>query len=110
MGGKNPTIVTKYADLEKAAEGVMRAAFGYGGQKCSACSRVYVQKNIADKFIDKLVEKTKSLKVGLPWEKDVFLGPIINESAKKKFEEAVELAKKDGKILAKNSRKKIMKE
>ncbi len=100
MGGKNPTIVTKHADLEKAAEGVMRAAFGYGGQKCSACSRVYVQKNIADKFIDKLVEKTKSLKVGLPWEKDVFLGPIINESAKKKFEEAVELAKKDGKILA----------
>jgi 1-pyrroline-5-carboxylate dehydrogenase len=100
MGGKNPTIVTNQADLEKATDGVMRAAFGYGGQKCSACSRVYVQKNIADKFIEKLVEKTKSLKIGLPWEKDVFLGPIINESAKKKFEAAVELAKKDGKILA----------
>jgi 1-pyrroline-5-carboxylate dehydrogenase len=99
MGGKNPTIVTKNADLEKATEGVLRAAFGYGGQKCSACSRVYVQKNISDKFIEKLVEKTKSLKVGLPWKKDVFLGPIINESAKKKFETAVELAKKDGKIL-----------
>ena len=99
MGGKNPTIVTKQANLDKATDGVMRAAFGYGGQKCSACSRVYVQKDIADKFIEKLVEKTKSLKIGLPWKKDVFLGPIINEAAKKKFEAAVELAKKDGEIL-----------
>src|SRR5438309_10861262 len=48
MGGKNPTIITASADLEKAAEGVLRASFGYGGQKCSACSRVYVQKNIAN--------------------------------------------------------------
>jgi len=99
MGGKNPTIVTKHADLDKATDGVMRAAFGYGGQKCSACSRVYVQKEIADKFIEKLVEKTKSLKIGLPWKKDVFLGPIINEAAKKKFVAAAELAKKDGEIL-----------
>ncbi len=99
MGGKNPTIVTKHANLEKATDGVMRAAFGYGGQKCSACSRVYVQKNITEKFIEKITEKTKSLKVGLPWQKDVFLGPIINETAKNKFETAVELAKKDGKIL-----------
>ncbi len=99
MGGKNPTIVTKHANLDKATDGVMRAAFGYGGQKCSACSRVYVQKEIADKFIVKLVEKTKSLKIGLPWKRDVFLGPVINEAAKKKFEAAVELAKKDGEIL-----------
>ena len=99
MGGKNPVIVTKHADLEKATDGVLRAAFGYGGQKCSACSRVYVQKEIADKFLEKLVQKTKSLKIGLPWKRDVFLGPIINESAKKKFEEAVQLAKKDGEIL-----------
>ena len=99
MGGKNPTIVTKHANLDKATDGVMRAAFGYGGQKCSACSRVYVQKEIADKFIEKLVEKTKSLKIGLPWKRDVFLGPVINEAAKKKFEAAVELAKKDGEIL-----------
>lgn len=100
MGGKNPTIVTKNANLEKATDGVMRAAFGYGGQKCSACSRVYVQKEIADKFIGKLVEKTKSIKIGLPWKRDVFLGPVINEAAKKKFQEAVELASKDGEILA----------
>lgn len=99
MGGKNPVIVTEYADLDKAAEGVMRAAFGYAGQKCSACSRVYVQKNISSQFMEKLVSKTKSLKIGKPWQKDVFLGPIINESALKKFEKSVELAKKDGKIV-----------
>lgn len=99
MGGKNPVIVTESADIEKAAEGVMRAAFGYGGQKCSACSRVYVQKNVANQFMEKLVAKTRSLKIGYPWQKDVYLGPIINESAVKKFENAVEVAKKDGKII-----------
>lgn len=99
MGGKNPVIVTESADIEKATDGVMRAAFGYGGQKCSACSRVYVQKNITNKFMEKLVSKTKSLKIGQPWQKDVILGPIINDSAVKKFEKAVEIAKKDGKII-----------
>ncbi len=99
MGGKNPVIVTDSADLEKATDGVLRAAFGYGGQKCSACSRVYVQKNIAPKFMERLISKTQNLKIGLPWEKDTYLGPVINESAKKKFEKAVEQAKKDGKII-----------
>ncbi len=98
-GGKNPVIITESADLEKAVEGVVRAAFGYGGQKCSACSRVYIQKNISEPFMKKLVEKTNSLKIGLPWEKNTFLGPVINESAQKKFKDAVELAKKDGKII-----------
>jgi 1-pyrroline-5-carboxylate dehydrogenase len=58
-----------------------------------------VQKEISEKFVTKLVEKTKNLKIGLPWEKDVFLGPIINEKAKKKFEDATKLARQDGKIL-----------
>ncbi|MDH3276958.1 MAG: aldehyde dehydrogenase family protein [Nitrosopumilus sp.] len=99
MGGKNPVIVTKNADLDKATDGVMNAAFGFAGQKCSACSRVYIQNEIADKFIEKLVEKTKKIKVGMPWEKDVFLGPIINSNSKSKFENASDLAKKDGHIL-----------
>lgn len=100
MGGKNPVIVTKFADLEKASDGVMNAAFGFGGQKCSACSRVYIQEDVADKFISKLVEKTGKLKIGMPWQKDVFLGPVINKKAKTKFEDAAALAKKDGEILA----------
>ncbi|MEM3143122.1 MAG: aldehyde dehydrogenase family protein [Candidatus Nitrosotenuis sp.] len=99
MGGKNPVIVTDSADLEKATDGVLRAAFGYGGQKCSACSRVYVHKNVSNQFMEKLVSKTKQLKIGLPWERDIYLGPIINEAAKTKYEKAVEIAKKDGKIV-----------
>ena len=99
MGGKNPVIVTKNADLEKAANGVINAAFGYGGQKCSACSRVYLQNEIAERFIEKLVEKTKEIRIGMPWEKDVFLGPLINSNAKSKFENSSNLAKKDGHIL-----------
>jgi len=99
MGGKNPVIVTKNANLDKASEGVMRAAFGFGGQKCSACSRVYVQKDIAEEFIKKLVEKSKSIKVDMPWSADTFLGPVINKEAVSKFDNAVELARKDGKII-----------
>jgi 1-pyrroline-5-carboxylate dehydrogenase len=99
MGGKNPVIVTKNANLDKASEGVMRAAFGFGGQKCSACSRVYVQKDIAEEFIKKLVEKSKSIKVDMPWSADTFLGPVINKEAVSKFESAVNLARKDGKII-----------
>jgi len=99
MGGKNPVVVTDSADLEKATDGIMRAAFGYGGQKCSACSRVYVHKSVANQFVEKLVSKTQKLKIGLPWERDTYLGPVINETAKEKYEKAVESAKKDGKIV-----------
>ena len=100
MGGKNPAIITKTADIEKAVDGVMRAAFGYSGQKCSACSRVYVQKDVANQFVEKLVTKTKTLKIGKPWEKDVFISPVINKSALEKFQRASEIAKKDGKIIS----------
>jgi 1-pyrroline-5-carboxylate dehydrogenase len=99
MGGKNPAIITKTADIEKATDGVLRAAFGYSGQKCSACSRVYVQKSIASQFIEKLVTKTRMLKIGKPWEKDSFVSPVINDSALEKFQKAVEVAKKDGSVV-----------
>lgn len=99
MGGKNPVIVTSKADLDKAAEGVFRSAFGYGGQKCSACSRVLVFADVKEKFIVKLVERTKALKIGDPTSRETFLGPIINESAYEKYQNFVDLAKKYGKIL-----------
>lgn len=98
MGGKNATIVTQNADIEKAAEGVMRGAFGYDGQKCSACSRVYVQKNLKDEFVKKLVEKTSKLKIGEPTQRDTFLGPVINESAYRNYQRYVEDAKSGAKI------------
>lgn len=99
MGGKNPVIITKHANIEKASEGVIRGAFGYGGQKCSACSRVYVQKDVSEVVISKIIEKTRNLKVGMPWKKDTFLGPVINKEAIEKFEQASKQAAKDGKIL-----------
>src|SRR6202521_5309860 len=96
MGGKNPAIVTAAADLDKASDGVMRSAFGAQGQKCSACSRVYVQREVRDKFVRLLVEKTKRIKVGNPLERDVWMGPVINEAAVKTYLSAVERAKRDG--------------
>jgi 1-pyrroline-5-carboxylate dehydrogenase len=101
MGGKNPAIIMRSADLEKATDGVMRSAFGAQGQKCSACSRVYVSKAIRDEFVQLLVEKTKKIKIGNPLNRDVYLGPVINEEAVKTYERAVAQAKADGgRILA----------
>ena len=99
MGGKNPAIVTAKADLNKAVEGVVRSAFGYGGQKCSACSRVVVLEEVKQEFVKKLIERAKSIKIGDPTQKDVFLGPIINKGAYEKYQRFAELAGKDGKVL-----------
>lgn len=96
MGGKNPTIVTKNADLDKAVEGVARSAFGASGQKCSACSRAYVDASVYDEFVDRLVKRTSELKVGDPTDREVFVGPVIDERAVQRYEEAVEIAKRDG--------------
>ena len=99
MGGKNPAIVTKSADLDKATDGVLRSAFGFGGQKCSACSRVFVEREVYDDFLGLLKEKTEKIKVGNPIQRDVYLGPIINEPAMETFEEAADEARKNGTIV-----------
>ncbi len=96
MGGKNPALIMKSADLDKATDGVMRSAFGAQGQKCSACSRVYVATSIRNEFVQRLVEKTKKIKVGNPLNRDVYMGPVINEDAVKTYERAVAQAKADG--------------
>jgi 1-pyrroline-5-carboxylate dehydrogenase len=99
MGGKNPCLVMPTANFEDAVEGVARAAFGFGGQKCSACSRVYVHQAIAKRFVEALVEWTKLLTSGDPAERATFLGPLINAEAVKKYQYAVKLGKKDGRLL-----------
>ncbi|MDA4119587.1 MAG: aldehyde dehydrogenase family protein [Thaumarchaeota archaeon] len=96
MGSKNPTIVTSKADISKAVEGTVRAAFGYGGQKCSATSRVYVQKEVKSKFLDALKERVAKLRVGDPRDKQTFMGPVINEKAVEKFQSSVTDAKQSG--------------
>ena len=96
MGSKNPTIVTAKADIAKAVEGTVRAAYGYSGQKCSATSRLYLQKGIAREFLDALGDRIDRLVVGDPRDKDVFMGPVINEAAVARFEAAVDEAKSAG--------------
>src|SRR5262249_51841054 len=100
MGGKNPAIVTSSADLDLAAEGVLKSAFGLQGQKCSACSRIYVDRKVAKEFTERLVEKTKAITIGDPAKKENWMGPVINRSAHEKFAEYVEHGRRDGKVLA----------
>ncbi|HZB40259.1 MAG TPA: aldehyde dehydrogenase family protein, partial [Ilumatobacter sp.] len=100
MGGKNPTIVSAKADLDKATDGVLRSSFGYTGQKCSACSRVLVERAVYDDFVAMLVEKTTALSVGDPLRKEIYMGPVIFAESVKRFEDAVAQAKSSGKVLA----------
>ena len=99
MGGKNPAIVSKYADIDKAVDGTVSAAFGFAGQKCSALSRVYVHESIKEIFISKLLERTRAIKVGDPLAKENYMGPLISESAYKRYVESVEKAKASGRML-----------
>ncbi|MBI4374873.1 MAG: aldehyde dehydrogenase family protein [Elusimicrobia bacterium] len=100
LGGKNPAIVTDSADLDMASDGIMRSAFGLQGQKCSACSRVYVDRKVAEPFLKKLLEKTAAIKIGDPTQRDVYFGPVINAKAVRTFEQAAADAKNGGTILA----------
>ncbi len=100
MGGKNPAIVTANADLEKAAEGVAKAAFGLSGQKCSSCSRVVVSEEVHDEFVRLLCAFVETLKVGDPSDRNAALGPVIDEQALARFEESVAVARRDGTVLA----------
>ncbi len=100
MGGKNPAIVSAKADLDLAVEGVMRAAFGFTGQKCSACSRVYVERPVFEEFTAKLADKARALRVGDPTDRAVYMGPVIDRAAVGRFEQAVQEARKDGRVLA----------
>ncbi len=98
MGGKNPAIVTARADLDEAAEGIMRSAFGFGGQKCSANSRVYVERPVHDELVRLLVQKTEKLAIGDPLLRETWLGPIIDERAVGRYEAEVAEARRDGRV------------
>ena len=99
MGGKNPAIVSAAADIEEAAEGIVRSAFGFGGQKCSACSRVYVQEPVYAALLEHLEKKTRALVIGDPTERKVWLGPLVNPKAVAKYDAAVAEARRDGRIV-----------
>src|ERR1700745_2828949 len=86
MGGKNACIVTANADLDRAADGIVRSAFGLSGQKCSAVSRIYVDEKVADPLIKKLQEKINAITIGDPSRKENWLGPVTTASALKNYE------------------------
>jgi 1-pyrroline-5-carboxylate dehydrogenase len=98
MGGKNPAVVSRKADLEEAAEGIVRSAFGFGGQKCSANSRVYVEKSVHDELVKLLVEKTEAITIGDPLLRENWLGPIVDQKAVDRHQAAVSEARRDGRV------------
>jgi len=99
MGGKNPAIVTRNADLQKAAEGIARSAFGFGGQKCSACSRAFVAAEVYDDFLLRLTEVAGTLVVGDPTHRATYLGPVVTAKAKATHAAALHEARRDGRIV-----------
>ena len=96
MGGKNAGIVTAGADLERAATGIVRSAFGMGGQKCSALSRLYVQSAVADELIDRVGKKVAALGVGDPTRAENWLGPVVSEKAQRNYLSYIERLRSAG--------------
>jgi len=100
MGGKNAIVVDSEADLEAAVEGVTVSAFGYQGQKCSACSRAIVVDSVYEAFLEKLRHRVGQIKVGPATLPDSYMGPVINARAKQSILEYIEIGKKEGRLVA----------
>ena len=96
MGGKDSIVVAADADLDAAAEGIVTSAFGFAGQKCSACSRAIVDESVYDALVEKIVERTKALAAGDPADRGTYVCPVINESAMNSILSYIEKAKAEG--------------
>ncbi|MBM4428294.1 MAG: aldehyde dehydrogenase family protein [Chloroflexi bacterium] len=100
LGGKNPVIVSKNADLERATIGIIRSAFGLQGQKCSAASRVLVEESVYDELVSRLKEAAEKLAIGDPTDKATYNGPVVNKSSYKEFQDfCAEVKQGGGKFL-----------
>ncbi len=99
LGGKNPVLVTRHADLEAAALGIIRSAFGLQGQKCSACSRILIEEAIYQALTARLVELTEKLVIGDPSERNVYLGPVVNKSGYRDYQAFCSELSKAGRVL-----------
>jgi 1-pyrroline-5-carboxylate dehydrogenase len=104
MGGKDAIIVDDEADLDAAAQGVLWSAFGYQGQKCSACSRAIVSQKVYDQFLEKLLPKVKEIRVGSSDDPANYMGPVINERSMKTILSYIEIGRADGRVVAGGSR------
>src|SRR5450755_1939582 len=99
MGGKDAIIVDREADLDQAVLGVLYSAFGYQGQKCSACSRAIVDEAVYDQFLDKLKSETEKLSIGSPDDIENYMGPVINARAKESILKYIEVGKAEGRLV-----------
>ena len=99
MGGKNAIIVDDDADLDEAVAHIIKSAFGYQGQKCSACSRVIVLDPVYEKLVHRLVEAARSVKIGPAEDPANFMGPVVDGAACKKIMEYIEIGKEEGNLL-----------
>jgi 1-pyrroline-5-carboxylate dehydrogenase len=99
MGGKDAIIVDRECDLDSAVTGVVQSAFGYQGQKCSACSRAIVDEAIYDEFLDKLKQKVESLSMGPPDKGEAYMGPVISDRARKSILKYIEIGKGEGRLI-----------
>jgi 1-pyrroline-5-carboxylate dehydrogenase len=104
MGGKDSIVVAADADIDAAVEGVAVSAFGFQGQKCSACSRAIVDASIYDAFIAKLAARVAKISVGDPADHSNYMGPVVNESALKSISEYIEVGKQEGRLISGGSR------
>lgn len=100
MGGKDAIIVDRETNLDQAAEAVVTSAFGFQGQKCSACSRAIVDQAVYDEFVDLVVKKTRKIRVGNVEDPGVTMGPVVNQSALKKIASYIEKGKSEGRLMA----------
>ncbi len=100
MGGKDAIIVDGDCDLDRAVDGVLVSAFGYQGQKCSACSRAIVDAKVYDAFLDKLMAKVKGIKVGPADDPNHYMGPVISAGARQSILQYIESGKQEGRLLA----------
>jgi len=99
MGGKDTIVVDKEADLELAARSIVASAFGFSGQKCSACSRAVVVEDVYDQVLHRVVELTNDLKLGNPEDQSNVMGPVIDQAAFDKIMSYIEIGKQEGKLM-----------
>ncbi|MHC4548790.1 MAG: L-glutamate gamma-semialdehyde dehydrogenase [Planctomycetota bacterium] len=99
MGGKDAIVVDREADLDTAAQGIVASAFGFSGQKCSACSRAIVHEDVHDALVERIVARTKQLRVGPGVDFETDVGPVIDTRAVKKILDYVEIGKQEGRLV-----------
>jgi 1-pyrroline-5-carboxylate dehydrogenase len=99
MGGKDTIVVDETADLDAAAEGIAVSAFGYSGQKCSACSRVVVVDEVYDKVVERVADRASRIRVGPTREQENWMGPVVSKSAYESINEYISIGKGEGKLL-----------